>query len=81
MAITDPAPTWPIEPTNWFIVLYYANNATNTSPTSIKLVMTNYEDAIAYAKATILAAGNTGVCAISQVTGTIVYPSIPWVAF
>ena len=76
-----PPVTWPIEQTIWYIVLYYPNNQTNTAPTITSGLMQKYEDAIAQAQAYINTAGNVGVCAISQVTGTIVYPSIPWTDF
>lgn len=81
MANTDPPPTWPIEVTNWFIVLYYENNEPNTPPSTTSTLMRDYNAALELAKQTILDNGNAGVCAISQVTGTIVYPSVPWEDF
>lgn len=75
---TPPPQSQRIEPTTWFIVIYYPNNQTNTDQTQMSPLMQNYNDALALAKTYIANAGNIGVCAISQVTGTIVYPSTPW---
>jgi hypothetical protein len=76
-----PPPTWPIEPTLLFVVTYYETNALSQAPTSISLTMRNYNDAVDRAKQLITDNGNEGVCAIQQVTASIVYPSIPWSDF
>lgn len=80
MAI-DPPPVWPVEPTAFYIVSYYINNAPDTTPTTILSNMIDYNSALAAAKQTILDNANVGVCTIQQVTAVVVYPSIPWVAF
>jgi hypothetical protein len=81
MAVTDPAPTWPIEPTILYVVTYYPTNALEAEPDSIDLVMKDLESAVARAKELITDAENVGVCTIQQVCATIVYPAIPWEAF
>lgn len=81
MAVTDPAPTWPIEPSILYIVQYYEDTGLNTAPSGGAYTMTNYNDAISKAKELITDAGNEGACVISQVAGTVVYKAIPWVEF
>lgn len=76
-----PPPMWPMEQTIWWIVLYYENNETNTPPTTTSGLMQSLESAIEQARTYITDAGNVGVCTISQVSGFVVYPSIPWEDF
>jgi hypothetical protein len=81
MAATDPAPTWPIEPTTFFLFTYYPTNGVNEDGTYNSNLMTNYNECVAACKAYILAQNNEGVCVIQQVACTVIYPSIPWEAF
>jgi hypothetical protein len=78
---TDPPPSWPIEPTILFIWQYYPTNEINATPAHTSNMIVSYNDAVNEAKAYILSQGNTGVVIISQISGVIVYPSIPWEDF
>lgn len=81
MAITDPPPTWPIEPTVFFVFSYYPTNGVDEEPTYNSNLLVNYNDAVTQSKAYILAQDNVGVCVIQPITATVVYPSIPWTDF
>lgn len=76
-----PPPTWPVEPTQLFIVLYYPTDGVNEDPSSVQLNMRTYNDAVEKSKELITNAGNIGVCIIQPITVSIVYPSIPWQDF
>ena len=68
-------PKWRIEPVIQFIVYYYANNTNSATPINSNNILRTYEDAINLAKETILTNNNSGVCVISQMAGSIVYPA------
>jgi myo-inositol catabolism protein IolC len=74
-------PKWPIEPVVQFIVYYYPTNQSNETPTVTNNMLKTYDQALEYSKQIILDNENSGVCVISQMAGTIVFPAINYEDF
>ena len=74
-------PKFPVEPTTFYCVNYYATNSLNEVPSSTYLNMISYEAALQKAKDVITENNNVGVCTIWYSTAYIVYPAIGFVDF
>lgn len=71
----DVQPKWPIFPVNQYIIYYYSDASTNAIPVTSNNVLQSFEAALQVAQDYITNNGNNGVCVISQMAGTIVYPA------
>lgn len=81
MAITDPPPFWPIEPTTLYMVMYYPNNAADAEPTIQDNAIRDYNSAVQRCKDLITDNSNAGVAIIVPCVATIIFPSVPWQDF
>lgn len=69
---------WPVEPTSFYLFLYYPTNALAEEPTYTSLLFQTYSDVLQAAKDYITAQANVGVCVIQNFPCTIVYPYLEW---